>query len=188
MAPAAVSIPLVLRPFLTLLMAATVPFLAVPPASADGEVIASMPDGVLYYECGYYPYNLSVSPPSGYGAWGVSLRLFGPDGDRVASTTYAYGGPAGSNAFYICESPNLPGTYRIEGEGQACNSAGECVVLTVVPDTFNMRLPKTKTLLKVKPRSPAKNGWVRFIIETRQEQEAGYLPRSYTQVGAASAY
>ena len=46
-----------------------------------------------------------------------------------------------------------------------------------------MRLPKTKTLLKVKPRSPAKNGWVRFIIQTRQEQEVGYLPRSYAPVG-----
>jgi len=46
-----------------------------------------------------------------------------------------------------------------------------------------MRLPKTKTDLQVKPRSPDKNSWVRFIIQTRQEQEVGYLPTSPAPVG-----
>lgn len=82
-----------------------------PPASADGEVSVSVSNGVIYDSCDYYPY--SYTPPFGYDNWSIDFQLIGPDGNEV-DTDYAYDGDTAATQFFICESPNLAGTYEIE--------------------------------------------------------------------------
>ena len=161
------------------LIALAGPTLFVPPASADGEVSVIVSNGVIYDSCDYYPY--SYTPPFGYDNWSIDFQLIGPDGNEV-DTDYAYDGETGATQFFICESPNLAGTYQVQGLGEACDADYNCVTITSAPASFSLRLPKTRTKLKVEPPQPVRDEVVRFIITTQDERPAGYFVTSYADV------
>ena len=154
------------------------------PAHAAGEVTTSMTGGVLYDNCGYYAYTYSVSLPFGYTeSWTMDLQLIGPDGNEV-DTDFLYDdkGTVGSADFFLCDSPNLPGTYSIRGAGEACNADYDCVGITSPTSTTTFRLPRTRTTLKMKPSRPRKGQVIRFILSSKDERPAGYFATSYASV------
>lgn len=153
------------------------------PAYAANEVTISMTGGVLYDDCGYYGFSYAAAIPAGYGPyWNMDLQLLGPDGNEAASA-YVYGeASGGSDDFFLCESPNLAGTYSIRGTGEACDADYDCLPITAAPGTVTFRLPKTRTSLIAKPRRAAKGQVVRFIITSTDERPTGYFGTSYATV------
>ncbi|PVG82150.1 hypothetical protein DDE18_15860 [Nocardioides gansuensis] len=164
----------------SLTLALTLAFTPAAPAAAAGEVVVTMPGGVLYDPCGDYPFTITVAPPPGHADWWVNLVLTGPDGNE-ADTAYVDAGDAGST-FFLCEDPNLPGTYTITGSGTACNADYDCVPITATPSSATFRLPMTITRIKARPRDPDKGQPVRFIVTSRDERPAGYFGTPYASV------
>lgn len=166
------------------LLAALLPLTAVTPASAANELSTSMPGGVLYEGCGYHEYSYSAALPPGYTyRWEMDMQLLGPDGLEVDTDfLYTSEGLAGVADFFICDSPNLAGTYTIQGAGEACNSDYMCVPITTAPSTTTFRLPQSRTMLRAKPTRPAKGQVVRFRVESQDERPTGYFGSPYATV------
>jgi hypothetical protein len=160
------------------------PLAVSPPAQAANEVTVVMPGGVLYDDCGDYGFTYSAGLPAGYGPyWNMDLQLIGPDGNEAASA-YVYGEAAtGSDTFFLCNSPNLAGTYTVRGVGETCNRDYTCVPMSAAPSTVTFRLPKTRTSVTAKPKVPVARGQVvRFTIKSTDERPAGYFGTPYASV------
>lgn len=159
------------------------PFGIASPAHAANEIAVSMPGGVLFDTCGYYDFSYTAAIPAGYTyTWSADLELIGPDGNEV-DTDYVYDDEATTaSQFFLCDSPNLAGTYSIGGSGEACNSNYSCVPITVAPSTTTFRLPQTRTTLKARPLRPAKGQVVRFLVKSTDERPAGYFGTPYATV------
>ena len=153
------------------------------PAHAINEVTLSMTGGVLYDSCADHDFTYSAGLPSGYGPyWNMDVELVGPDGN-VTATSYVYGeSRTGTDSLFLCDSPNLPGTYTIRGTGEMRGPDYSDMPISAVPSTVTFRLPKTRTLLKATPKRPAKGQVVRFVITSTDERPAGYYGTNYADV------
>ena len=141
-----------------------------------------MSSGVLYDSCGDYGFTYSARLPLGYtSSWSLDLQLIGPDGNEV-DTDYLYEGTSGTGDFFLCGSPNLAGSYVIQGTGSACNSDYDCVPISASPTSVSMRLPQTSTRLRARPLRPTKGEVIRFNITSQDERPTGYFGTSYTTV------
>ncbi|MBL0748494.1 hypothetical protein [Nocardioides baculatus] len=138
---------------------------------------------MLFDSCGDYDFTYAAALPAGYTSyWNMDLQLFAPDGNET-SGAYVYGSAAsGTDSFSLCDSPNLAGTYRVQGTGEACDPDYDCVPITAAPALVTFRLPMTKTTLKAVPKSPAKGQVVRFNVTAKDERPAGYFGTSYASV------
>ncbi|MBC2934645.1 hypothetical protein [Nocardioides sp. zg-1228] len=158
------------------------PLATAAPAHAANEVSISMPGGVLYDSCGNYAYSYSAALPAGYASnWDMELRLVGPDGNDVDTDSLSGRTLSGAGDFFLCESPNLAGTYAVIGTGQACNADDECVPISASGST-SFRLPQTRTTLRFAPKRPAKGETIRFVITSKDERPAGYFGTSAAMV------
>ncbi|MFC7726179.1 hypothetical protein ACFQW6_13760 [Nocardioides sp. GCM10028917] len=163
--------------------ALALPLTTMTPAHAANEVVVTMAGGVIYDSCGDYDFSYSASLPAGYGPyWNMDLELVGPDGN-VTSSNYLFGEvTTGTDSFFLCDSPNLAGTYTIRGTGTTRDSNYNAATISVAPTSVTFRLPMTRTLLKAKPSRPTKNQVVRFTITAQDERPAGYFETSYASV------
>lgn len=159
------------------------PLTLAPPAHAANEVSVAMPGGVLFDGCGDYAFTYAASLPAGYSVdWNMDLQLFAPDGNETSSA-YVYGSAtSGSDSFFLCDSPNLAGTYRVQGTGKACDSDYNCVPISAATALVTFRLPMTRTTLRAKPKSPDRGQVVRFNVSAKDERPAGYFGTSYATV------
>jgi hypothetical protein len=159
------------------------PLAAATPAHAVNEVTLTMAGGVLYDSCADHDFTYSATLPTGYGPyWNMDVELVGPDGN-VTATSYLYGqSPTGTDSLFLCDSPNLPGTYTIRGTGEMDGPNYTDVPISAAPSTVTFRLPKTRTLVKATPKRPAKGQVVRFVITSKDERPAGYYGTSYAGV------
>ena len=78
-----------------------------------------MAGGVLYDSCTDHDFTYSATLPTGHGPyWNMDVEVVGPDGN-VTATSYLYGqSRTGADSLFLCDSPNLPGTYTIRGAGE----------------------------------------------------------------------
>lgn len=156
-----------------------------PPAHAANEVQVTMTGGVLFDTCGDYGYSYSASLPAGFSAgWSLELQLIGPDGNEIDSDFLLDDPTVGVGSFFLCESPNLAGTYTVRtGEtARACNSEYDCVPITSTTSYAQFRLPMTRTTVKANVIRPRKGQVVRFTITSRDERPEGYFGTPYAAV------
>jgi hypothetical protein len=112
----------------------------------------------------------------------MDLELVGPDGN-VVSSAYVYGeARTGTDSFFLCESPNLAGTYTIRGTGEMRGPDYTYAPISVAPSTVTFRLPRTRTVIRAKPSRPKRGQVVRFAITSKDERPAGYFGTSYATV------
>ncbi|MBC2933574.1 hypothetical protein [Nocardioides sp. zg-1228] len=159
------------------------PLGAAAPAHAADEVAVSMPGGVLYDPCDSHEFSYTARLPAGYtDRWSITFELIGPDGGEV-DYEYLWSEPStGLEDFSICGSPNLAGTYVIQGTGEACNPSSSCVPISVAQTSLSFRLPETRTTIKAKPRRPGKGRMVRFAVRSEDERPTGYFGTSSATV------
>lgn len=159
------------------------PLAAATPAHAANEVTLTMAGGVLYDSCTDQVFTYSANLPAGYGPyWNMDVELVGPDGN-VTATSYLYGqSRTGTDSLFLCDSPNLAGTYTIRGTGEMDGPNYTDVPISAVQSTVTFRLPMTRTLVKATPKRPAKGEVVRFTIKSQDERPAGYYGTSYADV------
>lgn len=152
------------------------------PAHAEGEVTLTMAGGVFYDSCGHHDFVTTVIP--GY-SFSLKVSLIAPDGTEAASgTVYEYkpsGAPVTDQVF-ICQDPNLVGTYQLTATGEACVSSMSCTPVTAVPLAVNFRLPQTDTSLKVRSKQSAKGSKVKFVARLRDERPEGFFETAYGEV------
>lgn len=165
------------------LAAVVLPLSLTTPAHAANEVTISMTGGVLYDSCGDYDFAYTAGLPAGYGPyWNMDVELVGPDGN-VTSSAYIYGeARSGVDSFFLCDSPNLAGTYTIRGTGEMNGPGYTDVTITAAPASVTFRLPQTRTLIKAKPTRPTRDQVVRFTITSKDERPAGYFGTTYASV------
>ena len=151
--------------------------LVAPPSHASGSISAS--SGVLYDDCRMHPYTYSLSLPPGTDSWSMSVSAVGPDGTEEASD-YVYDDvTTGTGGLQFCGG-ELPGAYQLVADVEYTDydASGGGTTTERFTATFSMRLPMTKTRLRVSDRTPRYNSVVRFVIRTKDERPSGYFPTS----------
>jgi len=155
--------------------------LAAPPAQASVSGTIGNGSAVLYEGCRYWaiPYSLNLVPGIDY--WNLSLSVKGPDGiedfsDYLYSSDYP---SSGSAQVQVC-SIDDPGTYTVEATGEWSDyNTDQDGTYTLPSSTFEVRLPESKTTLKVKalPRNR-----VRLTVAVKDERPNGFFPSEYADV------
>ena len=157
------------------------PVAVIGPADAGVSGSMSAPNGVLYSGCRYLPVSYSLAVTPDVDSWSVDLSLIGPDG-LEASSAFFYddeGGPKGIEGIQFC-SYFGPGRYTIEGTGEWSDyDTDQSGTITLPTISATLRLPKTKTNLKVK--SLPKNR-MRLTATVKDERPNGYFPTEYADV------
>lgn len=153
-----------------------------PTAHAAGGSFSSA-SGVLYNDCRQHPYNYSVDVPAGTRSWSVDVVVLGPDGIEAASDFIFddSNAPVGTSSFQVCGG-ELPGTWTMTGTLEYSDQDFNSFTTAMPSATFNMRLPHTRTKLKVSDRTPRYNQKVTFKVRSRDERVTGYFPNQYAEV------
>jgi hypothetical protein len=152
-------------------------------APAQASVSGSVGNGsaVLYEGCRDWgiPYSLNIDPGVDY--WNLELSVKGPDGietfsDYLYSSDYPSSGTA---QVQVCSFED-PGTYTVEAAGEWSDyDTDQDGTYTLPTSTFKVRLPKSRTTIKVvkKPKNR-----VVITVAVKDERPNGHFPSEYADV------
>jgi hypothetical protein len=132
------------RSLFSLLLCALVALgLSVPAAAAEEHPewgSTSAPDAVLKKGCQGYTYSYQVTPPDGY--WSLELFFENPQGKRVGSAYFLYGGDpkADTRDLRLCKSATTFGRYTIKALLSVENGS-ETVEGWLPPSSFRLHRP-----------------------------------------------
>jgi hypothetical protein len=143
-------------------------------------------NSVLYQGCHEHPYQYHINADQASYDWSLQVTAYDPRGIEATSSWIwkdegdpPSGTAGGDNALSIC-SGERPGRYTIRAE---LNFYGGPYTDQILPESsFTLRLPRTRTSLKVNDRSAALGQRLRFKIRSKTEFPTGYFGSEYERV------
>lgn len=159
------------------LAASTLGLLSTPANAATGHLTPPAP-GVLFDDCRdvAVPYALSIEP--GADSWSMTVTAYGPDGtEETSDFLYDDEDPStGTAKLQFCGYED-PGSYIVRAEGSSSDFDAKISErpFNLAPVTLTMRLPESRTTVKVKR---VRNG-VRVTALVRDERPNGFFPTEY---------
>ncbi|MEO9322831.1 hypothetical protein ABFT23_05030 [Nocardioides sp. C4-1] len=139
------------------------------PASAAGGLTS--PSIVLYDDCDFHPIRFDLELPEYTDGFSADINIYGPDG-LEAGSGFVYGDGsdgAGTEEVFMCDDPR-PGRYRLQAEVEACDYDYNCFDYVVDGSSFNLRYPRSRTLIKA--TSGQRH---RIAVTVKEERPRGYF-------------
>lgn len=158
---------------------------AVPAQAGTPYASVSGINGVLYDDCGAYPFRWSVDVPGGGSYRALNLQLIAPDGSQADS---AYVVPdadlaSGVATFRLCRPGDPYGTYTIRGTVEWAPTASDPKTSAQLDDAhFTMRRPLSRTSVTASTRRPAYGQLVTYRLRSYDEQPTGYAANAFAWV------
>ncbi|RNM11653.1 hypothetical protein EFL26_21035 [Nocardioides pocheonensis] len=141
--------------------------------------------GVLYDDCGSYPFRYSVDVPGGGDYRALNLQLVAPDGSQ-ADTAYVVPDAnlaSGTGAFRLCRPTDPYGTYTIRGTVEWAPTVDAAKTSAPLDDAhFTMRKPSSRTSVAASTRRPAYGQVVAYRFRSLLEEPSGYAPDAFAWV------
>jgi hypothetical protein len=143
-------------------------------------------DGVLYDDCGAYPFRWSVDVPDGGSYRALNLQLIAPDGSQADSTYVVPDAnlASGVSTFRLCRPGDPYGTYTIRGTVEWAPSADATPKTSAQLDDahFTMRRPSSRTSVTASTPRPAYGQLVTYRLRSYDEQPTGYAANAFAWV------
>lgn len=151
-----------------------------PSAAATGSV--SVSDGVFWNELSVeHPYSYTFTPDPGYTDVTLDAEVTGPDGYSAASD-YESDAPLSGTPTITFYGEQMDGDYTLTVTMTACTPNYSCRDTVLPPQTFELRLPRSKTILKT-PKSNVEPGQtVKLRAKVLDERPNGFFRADYGDI------
>ena len=150
--------------------------LAIPNPASAGTGSLSVDNGVLYDVCRLHAYGYSVTPDES--DWQLEVSVRDPQGDVFGTETFVGETDVpteGTSAIQFCGGQRA-GQWTLGATLTEYLPNGDVAsVTTLADDTFRMRKPRSRTVLKVSDPTPHYNEIVRFRATSKKERPGSYV-------------
>jgi hypothetical protein len=171
-----------MRPSRLLVIPVVAAVLAIPTPASAGTGSTSSGNGVLYDVCRGHGWTAEVDPDEN--DWRLDITVVDPSGGTFATevSTGDTDDSVGILGQWTFCGTEQAGTYTIHSTLTEYLPNGDVASTTgFADDTFRMRKPRSRTVLKVSDATPHYNEIVRFRATSKKERPGGYVRAPYAR-------
>lgn len=154
---------------------------ASPSAAATGSLAVS--NGVFWDEDAVeHPYSWTYMPDFDHQyKVSMSVQVTGPDGLPAGSSTIA-DVPYSATRTITLLGEQMDGTYTLSATITGCDSNFDCRDTVLTPQTFQMRLPQSKTILRTRKTDVEPGNTVKLRAKVFEQRPSAFFVTDNAQI------